>query len=1212
MTPKLDEEQLYNGETDDTDGPQSPEGAGVSPQDVNASHPLHKDQIKQLGATHAGHRDDLALLQSLVPNSPGEQRPQSLAVPWMTTANSLQQKPPSPVMTMSPQAAYMSKIIPNAVLPPSIDVVEISRGRSRNSVRTVSKASLLLSSPAPSRASSRASTVYSSSSHNPQNLSYSSCWSNSDSSETLVSDSSTISSSSTPRQKRSQDGDGTAKGTSNGKVVVKGDAVKKDGPFVRSLSVIKSKRAPPPPNRSYSLHNKMKRRSRDLVEVDLHSIPVEENEKNKCGSPPALSRTIDSPGYNADTSSLEDSPVSVSLRPQLQTLKAGEAAKVEEPVSKDALQEHKLSKMASPSSGYSSQDGASAPLSRQTRSSSPKHKKGILAKLQRFFPGSAHAAPVLRPATLPEAPEITKPTALKPTALVSTVSVNPSVRALIELFNIPPPPKVHAPPPPPPEVWAHSKRSFELLLGPPAPDNVYAIIKKNPKDRRQHRKSPSVSTDGSVKGLVVERKQKSVTAESMNGSVHVLETKGDESVIVNAEIHKENDGRLAEQNVGLEGKRKVTEVGEKVRVSDLLNGMLVKAVERREERLAEGRKDKLPAISIVPIPPSPSPPPVHSPPHPPTVVSPELSWPPPPPPVGLGGPDVLDFPLPPPPVFGDEGLVIPVQVPAGDPSCTTTSVLSAVTECVGATTEAEPQTSDTPQGTVAPVLNIPPPPSYTAPPPPLKVVSSPMMKNVSPHLSKRISPMPTLQEVSLPPPEEASVPPPKEVSPQLVREAPPVSSTLVTVVSPPPSIEVSPPKQVSTLPAEEVRPPSVPENGHPSSEDATPVDKLAPPQSIPPSPPQSPVIDLPEENIPAEANPGSSNSILIPPQSIPPPPPIQLPHQPQGAAPVTAGPVTQEASHSPPSEVSVQPVLENSLPPEKAPEPVPPPPPVNIPLPPPLPVQGLTAIKHEPSPASTEKQTPEPASAPAVQEDFTPIVTPSLLKMVKLRSVNSSPEPPKAQEEPEVIMRNHQPSGQVPTSSSSAEAPQKPIRKSLIITTTSTSPTSIVASQQAFPSSQPLVVPPLSPSSTNKSPSAMTASPSMNLQEAIRLRTAARSLGGPAPRLGLHSPPSPADIHKSTSSTASFIFSKSNRKVVTETKPVVEIKATTPNSPGVSSLMKVVGEAELVQKGVKVPPPVAKKPKTKGKETSEGAAQTAGQEELQDGGMGRRIYPLRI
>lgn len=1078
-----------------------------------------------------------------------------------------------------------------------------------------------------------------------------------------MSDSSTISSSSTPRPKRSQDGDGTAKGTSNGKVTVKGDAVKKEGPFVRSLSVIKSKRAPPPPNRSYSLHNKMKRRSRDLAEVTfisgeppLHSIPVEENEINKFGSPPARSRIIDSPGYNADTSSLEDSPVSVSLSPmrsQLQTLKAGEAAKVEETVSKDALQEHKLSKMASPSSGYSSQDGTSAQLSRQTCSPSPKHKRGILAKLQRFFPGSSHAAPVLRPATLPEAPENTKSTALTPVAFVSTVSVNPSVRALIELFNIPPPPKVHAPPPPPPEVWAHSKRSFELLLGPPAPDNVYAIIKKNPKDRRQHRKSPSVSTDGSVK---VERKQKSVAVESINGSLHVLETKRDESVIVNAEIHKENNGRLAEQNVDLEGKRKVTEIGEKVRVSDILNGMLVKAVERREERLAEVRKeeskkDKLPAISIVRIPPSPSPPPVHSPPHPPTkqttaehvVVSPELSWPPPPPPVGLGGPDVLDFPLPPPPVFGDEGLVIPVQVPAekpvprGDPSSTTTSVLSAVT------TEAERQTSDTSQGAVAPVLNIPPPPPYTAPPPPLKAVSSPMVKNASPHLSKRISPMPTLQEVSLPPPEEASAPPPKEVSPppppevvnvvrpkddspQLVQEAPPVSSTLLTVVtpfpvqavSPPPSIEVSPPTQVSTLPAEEVCLPSVQENGHQSSEDAPSVDKLAPPQSIPPSPPsqpQSSVIDLPEENIPAEADPGSSNSILIPPQSIPPPPPIQLPHQPQGAAPITVGPVTQEASHSPPSEASVQPVLENALPPEKAPEPVPPPPP---PLPPPLPVQGLAAIKHEPSPASTEKQTPEPTSAPAVQEGFTPIVTPSLLKMVKLRSVSNSPEPPKAPEEPEVIMRNRQPSSQVPTSSSSAEAPQKPIRKSLIITTTSTSPTSIVTSQQVFPNSQPLVVPPLSPStalsSTNKSPSATIASPSMNLQEAIRLRTAARSLGVPAPRLSLHSPPSPADIHKSPSSTASFIFSKSNRKVVTETKPVVEIKAATPNSPEVSSSIKVVGEAELVQKGNKVPPPVAKKPKTKGKETetSEGAAQTAGQEELQDSVMGRRIYPLHV
>ncbi|XP_051252266.1 uncharacterized protein KIAA1522 isoform X2 [Dicentrarchus labrax] len=1316
VTQRLDEEQLYNGETDDScaDGPeQSQKGASANFQ--NMIQPLNKDQLEKLGATHAGHRDDLALLHRMGPGFSGEQRPRSLAVPWMTTANSLQQEPPSPVMSMSPQAPYMSKIIPNAVLPPSIDVVEISRGRSRNSVRTVSKSSLLLSSPAPSRASSRASssrttsskasTISSASRHNPPNLSDSSCWSNSESSETLVSDSSTISSSSTPRQ-RSQDRASSkedknsvhssiskaSKCTSNGKLVVKGGEVKKEGPFVRSLSVMKPKRAPPPPSRSYSLHNKMKRRSRDLAEVriisgesSLHSISAsgEENEKNNSGSCPTPSRIIDSPGYNADTSSLDESIGSVSVSPfrsQLQARKGEKAAKVEETASRDAskekqgpLQENKPSKIVSPSSGYSSQDGRSAQLSKQPHSSSPRNKRGLLAKLQRFFPGPTPAASTPPPPTQPDAPKDLKAD--------TPVDISPSVRTLRELFNIPPPPKVHAPPPPPPEVWAHSKRTFELLLGPPAPDNVYAIIKKNPKDRRQQRKSPSASTEGSVTSLVVERKHKNPTVivESVNGSVHVLETKKvQESEILNAEIHEENNDRLVEQNVDVKGNRKVSEKDEKVKVCDILNGMLVKAVERREERLAavkeeeakntstqdtevKTNKDTLSAISLVRIPLSPSHPLVHNPPQPSTkqttelssvqvVVSPESSWPPPPPPMGLGGPDEIDFSLPPPPMFGEEGLVIPVQVPpersipGGDSSCITTSVLSVVkTECARVTTEAEPQKPSTSKGIVQPALNIPPPPSYTAPPPPLEAVSPSTIKKVSPSMPlpppKEFSSLPP-KEVSPPPPEEVSPPPPKEVSHVKPKESSPppsqealvkdVSSTLVPVpvkevpvpvkeVSPPLVIKVSPLpcQEVSTLSTEEVSPPSSQENAHQSSEEAPPVSKLTPPQSIPPPPPlpsqpqsSEQEIDIPQENVPSESETiqVSSNSILAPPQSIPPPPPIQPLHQPPIVPPNTDGSATKEVSNSPPSEVSIPPALENSLSTEKAQEHAPSPP-GNIPLPPPLPVQGLASIKYQPSPASTENQTPELTPAPVLQDEPIPIVTPSLLQMVKLRSVNSSPEPPTAGEEPkaEITLRNQPPSHEVPISYASGEAPQKPIRKSLIMTSpTSTSPPAIVISQPALPKSQSLVVPPGSESTvlspTKKSPPAMTASPSMNLQEAIRLRTAARSKGGPASRLSLHSPTSPIDLHKSPSSTASFIFSKSNKNVVIETKPASETKTTTQKNLEVSSVTKVVSDAESVKKGVKVPPPVAKKPKTKGKEieTSEGTESTAGQEALQE------------
>ncbi|GAA6213764.1 uncharacterized protein KIAA1522 homolog [Lates japonicus] len=1284
LTQKLDEEQFCNGESDTsptTDGPQqsaeSQKGARAGLQDRKGIQPLNKEQVERLNAAHAGHRDDLALLHRLGPDLTGGDRPRSLAVPWMTTANSLQPELPSPVMSMSPQAAYMSKIIPNAVLPPSIEVVEISRGRSRSSLRTVSKSSLLLSSPAPSRASSRASStrttsskasnITSASRYNPPNVSDSSCWSNSESSETLVSDSSTISSSSTPRQRRSQDGDASAKEdkvsvhsslskaskcTSNGKLVGTVDTVKKEGPFVRSLSVMKPKKAPPPPSRSYSLHNKMKRRSRDLAEVrvsgesSLHKISAagKENEKNKSGSSPMTSKIIDSPGYNADTSSLDDSTGSVSFSPiKSQALKAEEAAKVEENLSRDAsqemqepLQENKLSKMISPSSGYSSQDATSPQLSKP-HSSSPRHKRGILAKLQRLFPGSTSSGPASSPLTQPQATENIKSTEDPKPDSVDTVSVSASVRTLRELFNIPPPPKVHAPPPPPPEVWAHSKRSIELLLGPPAPDNLEAIIKRNPKDRRQQRQSPSASTEGSL---------------------HVLgRKKVQESVILNAEIHKENNERLA-QNVDLKGNSTETEKDKKVRASDILNGMLVKAVEKREERLAAMREeeakktstqatelktniDTLPAISLVRISPSPSPLISRHPPQPQAkqttevasvtsvraVVSPESSWPPPPPPIvqaGVGGPDETDIPLPPPPLFGEVRLVIPVQVPPersipGDNSSfTTTSVVSVVkTESIKVTTEAEPQKSSSSQGTAPPPLNIPPPPPYTAPPPPLPVIKmvSPPVEEVFPPPPKEFS-LPPSKEVSPPPPKEVSPPPLKEVSPLPLKEVSPLPPK---EVAPPPPKEVSPPPpppliiKFSPLPPKEIPAPSAEEVALSSSEEdasqssieATLVSKLSPPQSIPPPPSQPQLseqdIDLPQENIQSESesNTVSSNSILTPPQSIPPPPVIELLHQPQVLPLNTDGPATQEVLPSPPSEVSIPPVPETSTSPEKVQETVPPPP-VNIPVSPPLPVQSLTSIKHQSTPASTENQSQELTLASVIQEETTPIVTPSLLQKVKLRSVNSSPEPPKAQEQPqaEVTMRKQQPpSNQVPTPSASGEAPQKPIRRSLIITSpTSTSPPVIVTSQPGLPKS-PSASSSTVPSPTKKSPPAMTASPSMNLQEAIRLRTAARSKESATSRLSLHSPTSPLDLHKSPTSTASFIFSKSNKRVVIETKSV---QASVQNNLEVSAVTKVLSETESLKK---VPPPVAKKPKSKAKEneTSEGMEQTAGQEAQQEG-----------
>ncbi|OPJ71706.1 hypothetical protein AV530_019996 [Patagioenas fasciata monilis] len=113
-------------------------------------------------------------------------RPKSLAVPGMTTNAS----PPellSPVMSISPQGTYMSKIIPNAILPPMVDVVALTR----SSVRTLSRCSLVSSSPASVRSLARFSER---STRSREPSSSSDNWSHSQSTETIVSNSSTISS----------------------------------------------------------------------------------------------------------------------------------------------------------------------------------------------------------------------------------------------------------------------------------------------------------------------------------------------------------------------------------------------------------------------------------------------------------------------------------------------------------------------------------------------------------------------------------------------------------------------------------------------------------------------------------------------------------------------------------------------------------------------------------------------------------------------------------------------------------------------------------------------------------------------------------------------------------------------------------------------------------------------------------------------------------
>lgn len=192
------------------------------------------------------YRDDSCISWKSGPKlSPLALRPKSLAVPGMTT-HSPQSDSVSPVMSISPQATYMSKIIPNAVLPPLVDVVALSR----SSVRTLSRCSLASASPASVRGSL----------HRGRGMSISSdTWSRSQSTETIVSDTSTISSKGGDNSLEANEKSGLSTGRTS-PALSTGTQDGSDAASlcsgrssVRSVSLRKSKKAPPPPKRTYSL-----------------------------------------------------------------------------------------------------------------------------------------------------------------------------------------------------------------------------------------------------------------------------------------------------------------------------------------------------------------------------------------------------------------------------------------------------------------------------------------------------------------------------------------------------------------------------------------------------------------------------------------------------------------------------------------------------------------------------------------------------------------------------------------------------------------------------------------------------------------------------------------------------------------------------------------------------------------------------------------------
>ncbi|XP_055767622.1 uncharacterized protein KIAA1522 homolog [Salvelinus fontinalis] len=340
---------------------------------------------------------------------------------------------------------------------------------------------------------------------------------------------------------------------------------------------------------------------------------------------------------------------------------------------------------------------------------------------------------------------------------------------------------------------------------------------------------------------------------------------------------------------------------------------------------------------------------------------------------------------------------------------------------------------------------------------------------------------------------------------------------------------------------------------------------------------------------PTETSP-QSHGVLALSEDVPPSPQEAPPPPPTKTALVTT------SSISPPSLISVplpSPVqFEDPMHSEPAVS-APIPPPVNVPPLLPLPFENQSPVRRQLSLVNRETRSTELLSrhntAPIPKEDANiPLVTPSLLQTVRLRSVNVSEDQMKTSSDNNNNYNKGNPPAHdqspIPTQTTGSQntTPQKPIRRS----------PSIKSTPLSLKSSSPSII-----------------APSMRLQEAIRMKTAAMSSrdglltrfrmpsstsypsssGGEYEMLSPMSPEG-GDMLKSPASTASFIFSRSSKKVVIET-PVASSSPETQASlrqnlaavlvkVSDQSMTSTVANGNAGRTGIprRVPPPVAKKP----------------------------------
>ncbi|XP_036948351.1 uncharacterized protein KIAA1522 homolog isoform X3 [Acanthopagrus latus] len=1151
-------------------------------------------------------------------------RPRSVAVPGMTTSSSFSpstlfnflQEPQGPVMSISPQATYLSTIIPNAVLPASIEVIEIDRSSSRTrgssvnhggSVRTVSKSSLASGDSSVSPLLSRRSDGDGSqtdNSHDSTAIPTSTSGSNwSESSKTIISNSSPVSSKGSTQSRKSQkvclngqesqteqsSGDqdvvslrssvsmisntstkndtvvtGQASESGVSETVAAGEDAKTKQNFTRSLSVMKTKQPPAPPRRTNSLHNnKFRSNTKVLVESKELSDSVsgdasnatenivakEEIESINAGtskSPITVPRSTGSSSPNTSSNPLSHTQASSSEV-------VGAAEYSSSSPQKTPSEGGKFERTMSPSSGYSSQSGTPTLSPKGISPTSPEKEKKKPIKPERSVSraSSSAASPSSSLTSLssgtsepvnqdvspcnPSLPQQGLPPTvaakeLTPDNNSSTMSVE--VR---ERMNIPPPPKVKAPCPPPPEAWVHNKRSFELLFG-PCP-NISKVNQKPAQIQESTVKQAGTQTEASEEMQHLVEKQsamdKSVLelTESKAESERLLATgpKGVDKVLENRECsgteqeRTEADAQRQEQSTSLVVKdpeiQAMTQKKDPPPVMKKPTTVLHREELVSAEHSVEGQQRKMSN--------SPS--------------------------------TELQLPVESHRQNGDIDLADKSEKDMDKSKVTSMQMLSVEVPKIG---KASPPAT--------------PPPAYH-PTPPLSRKTPPSSVSTPPDELERVQEEIQVVDSCWPPP-----PPPMEGDSVFDGgdevDFPPPPPPFVTESMPDVMDSCSTEQAVSQSPTEKVG-----ETVEDSSQAVMSVHEQIPdlpsavPETVTDAEPEV-VLQVSKANTVNEMSDRPVQNVSSVPESVPPPPveALSLPLITRAESPVTVSAIVPPSSF----------LRRDSLKTEDQPPTEPPistQPPIPVPVAPPLPAETLNHgvnFRRQPSVANRDARSKEllsrHKSAPIPKEDANiPLVTPSLLQMVRLRSVNmtedqvTAPSEDKSTNEGAPVQENYPVSIPGPHST-----PQKPVRKSLSLK---------------------------SPPHAVKTSSVTLNTPSMRLQEAIRMKTAAMSSrDGLPPRLGVRSStfscvseqgalamrsPEGCDMHKSPASTASFIFSRSMKKVVIETAASSSPEAQASLKQSLAAeLMQVSDQSKAItfsnggMKSDKVPPPVAKKP----------------------------------